>query len=508
DPYRVRSACAPRLPPGAGVHARAAAGARLGLSRRFGRAHCGLARPRRAPQARPRHHPHRARSGIRGRRRRSQCRIEGRGRPSVTPRRPLDTVPSLKIKLGAVIFSAVAVTVFVFWLCLKAGVWPSVSGIVAGSLALVMVRFLARGMTSPLREMSDAARGMAKGNYDIRVSATSRDEVGELARAFNKMAAELAETDRVRRDLVANVSHELRTPIAALQAVLENLVDGVEGPDPQTFRTMLAQVERLGRLVTQLLDLSRLESGTVPLDRSEFDVKPVLEHAVREQQLHAPGVDVAVVVETPGLTADGDPERVHQVVANLLENAVRYTPTGGPAGGRDRRGRGPRGSTARRGDDRGVGRGPRHRRSRGEPRVRALLPSRHRARVERRRRRARSGDRAMDRRAPRRRHPSRAARPSRLPHGRDAARRGSPTRASPELRSAAVELSTIDEAVRRIRRGEMVLVVDDEDRENEGDLTMAASWVTGEAVNFMLRWARGLVCMPCDAGRLDELAIE
>ena len=240
----------------------------------------------------------------------------------MSPRRPLDTVRSLKIKLGAVIFSAVAVTVFVYWLCLKAGMWPSVSGIIAGSLALLMVRFLARGMTSPLREMSDAARAMAKGNYDRRVSATSRDEVGELARAFNKMAAELAETDRLRRDLVANVSHELRTPITALQAVLENLVDGVESPDPQTFRTMLAQVERLGRLVTQLLDLSRLESGTVPLERSEFAVQPVLDHAVREQQLHAPGVDVAVVVETPGLTADGDPERVHQVVANLLENAV------------------------------------------------------------------------------------------------------------------------------------------------------------------------------------------
>jgi 3,4-dihydroxy 2-butanone 4-phosphate synthase / GTP cyclohydrolase II len=68
--------------------------------------------------------------------------------------------------------------------------------------------------------------------------------------------------------------------------------------------------------------------------------------------------------------------------------------------------------------------------------------------------------------------------------------------------------STIDEALKRIRRGEMVLVVDDEDRENEGDLTMAASWVTPEAVNFMLRWARGLVCVPCAPGRLDELDIE
>ena len=68
-------------------------------------------------------------------------------------------------------------------------------------------------------------------------------------------------------------------------------------------------------------------------------------------------------------------------------------------------------------------------------------------------------------------------------------------------------LATIDEALKRIRRGEMVLVVDDEDRENEGDLTMAASWVTPESVNFMLRWARGLVCLPCDATRLDELDI-
>jgi 3,4-dihydroxy 2-butanone 4-phosphate synthase / GTP cyclohydrolase II len=70
-----------------------------------------------------------------------------------------------------------------------------------------------------------------------------------------------------------------------------------------------------------------------------------------------------------------------------------------------------------------------------------------------------------------------------------------------------MKLATIDEAVRRIRRGEMVLVVDDEDRENEGDLTMAASWVTAESVNFMLRWARGLVCMPCEARRLDDLDI-
>jgi len=242
---------------------------------------------------------------------------------------PLDEVPSIKLKLGFVIAAAVAVTVFVFWLGLKAGLWPSVSGVIAAAVAMAMVWFLSRGMTSPLREMAAAASEMARGNYDRRVSTSSRDEVGELARAFNRMAAELAETDRVRRDLVANVSHELRTPITALQVQLENLVDGVSEPDPDTFATMLAQVERLGRLVKQLLDLSRLESGAVPLERTEFAVEPLLQHAVREQQLHDAGVDVSVAVDAPGLVAEGDPERMHQVVANLLENAVRHTPRGG-----------------------------------------------------------------------------------------------------------------------------------------------------------------------------------
>jgi signal transduction histidine kinase len=143
------------------------------------------------------------------------------------------------------------------------------------------------------------------------------------------MTAELAEVDRMRRDLVANVSHELRTPITALQAGLENLVDGVEPPGPEQLRTMLKQAERLGRLVTQLLDLSRLESGAMPLQRSNFKVLPVLEDAADESRLHAPHVQVSVSVDDPGLAADGDPERVHQVVANLLENAIRHSPAGG-----------------------------------------------------------------------------------------------------------------------------------------------------------------------------------
>jgi len=245
------------------------------------------------------------------------------------PDRPLDLLPSIKLKLATLIVGAVGVTVFVFWFGIRVvHLWPSVAGIVAAAVALIFVRRLARGLTSPLRAMAVASRAMAKGDYSQRVTATSHDEVGELAIAFNRMAAELAETDRLRRDLVANVSHELRTPLTALHATLENLVDGVGEPDPHTLQTMLTQVERLGRLVSQLLDLSRLEAGTVPLDRQSFAIEPVLVHAVREQELAAPDVAIDMQVQDHRLAADGDPERVHQVVANLLENAVRHSPAG------------------------------------------------------------------------------------------------------------------------------------------------------------------------------------
>ena len=243
--------------------------------------------------------------------------------------RPLDPLTSIKMKLGAVIVAAVAVTVLVVSVSTGAGVSPVVSALAAGALALGLVQVLAHGMTSPLREMAAAAAAMARGDYRRRVTASSRDEVGELARAFNKMATQLGEVDRVRRELVANVSHELRTPITALQAVLENLVDGVEPADPETLRTMLRQVERLGALVAQLLDLSRLESGAVPLQRRSFELRPLLEDVAGETRLRATDVSVSVGVDPAGATADGDPARVHQVLANLLDNAVRHSPAGG-----------------------------------------------------------------------------------------------------------------------------------------------------------------------------------
>ena len=129
---------------------------------------------------------------------------------------------------------------------------------------------------------------MATGDHAVRVTATSRDEVGELARAFNRMAEELAGVDRQRRELVANVSHELRTPLAALCAVLENLADGVAEPDPETLRAALDQGERMADLVTDLLDLSRVDAGKAPLAREPVEVRPLLDAAVAEARVGGP----------------------------------------------------------------------------------------------------------------------------------------------------------------------------------------------------------------------------
>ncbi|MEO7802912.1 MAG: ATP-binding protein [Actinomycetota bacterium] len=237
--------------------------------------------------------------------------------------RPLDPLTSIKTKLGAIIAGSVGVALIVLALGLKVGISFAVAGIASGFAALAMVQFLARGMTSPLREMARAAMAMAGGDYSRRVTSTSRDEVGELARAFNAMSTDLEEADRMRRDLIANVSHELRTPISGLQAVLENLIDGVTGSDPSTFMTMLKQVERLAGLVEQLLDLSRLEAGGVPLDKRLFSVRDLFQDAVDECVAKE---RVQIEVVPPDLRCMGDPEKIHQVIANLLDNAVRHSP--------------------------------------------------------------------------------------------------------------------------------------------------------------------------------------
>jgi signal transduction histidine kinase len=243
--------------------------------------------------------------------------------------RPLDPLRSIKVKFGVVVVVTACVAVLIVLWGYPMGFRARQTMPVGVLISLVVIQLLAHGMTAPLREMTAAARAMARGDYSRRVRATSRDEVGELAQAFNRMAADLAEVERQRREFVANVSHELRTPISALRAVLENVADGVTPATPDVLESALDQTERLGRLVTQLLDLSRADAGAAVLDLADIDVADFLDDVTAEARAGHP----EAVFETdvaPGLHAVADRDRLHQVVANLLDNAARHGPDGRP----------------------------------------------------------------------------------------------------------------------------------------------------------------------------------
>ncbi len=247
----------------------------------------------------------------------------------MTLQQPLARVTSIKVKLGLLVAASVTVAAAVGSLGRAGGVpvWLSIPVTIA--LALAVTQLLAVGMTSPLRQMTEAARRMATGDHEVRVSEGSGDEVGELAHAFNSMARDLADVERQRRELVASVSHELRTPLAGLTAVLENLVDGVAPRDPGALAAALDQAERMGRLVEDLLDLARVDAGRAPLAPEAVEVEPLLADAVAEARVLGRAVTYEVLVEDGAEVVRADPARVRQLVANLLDNASRHSPADG-----------------------------------------------------------------------------------------------------------------------------------------------------------------------------------
>ncbi|HOT79218.1 MAG TPA: ATP-binding protein [Microthrixaceae bacterium] len=238
--------------------------------------------------------------------------------------RPLDGFRSIRTKLSVLVAGSVTISVLIGSVGLRVG-WPFwfrlITSVIVG---LGIMRLVSKGITSPLRDMASAARAMADGDYSRRVRDTSRDEVGELATAFNEMAAELAEVDRQRRELVANASHELRTPIAALQAMIENLADGVSEADPAFVDTMHNQVRRLAVLVDQLMSLSRLDSGEMPLHIETVSVAALVQASLEEFSWHHPDAEIEVDVEPETLLVAVDQLLMHRVIANLLENAIRH----------------------------------------------------------------------------------------------------------------------------------------------------------------------------------------
>ena len=191
-------------------------------------------------------------------------------------------------------------------------------------LAVVLARMLAR----PLAEIGGAARRIADGDYAARVPREGPEELASLADSFNQMAASLQRQEAMRRDFIANAAHELRTPLTNLQGYLEALRDGVLPPDPATFDSLREEVDRLTRLAASLDVLGGAGIGRGPA--GEVDVGATVRASA---DLVGPVLarrSISLTVDAPaGLLVHARSDELTQVLANLLQNAVRYTPSGG-----------------------------------------------------------------------------------------------------------------------------------------------------------------------------------
>lgn len=203
-----------------------------------------------------------------------------------------------------------------------------IAALASVGLALVMARMLAR----PLREVGSAARRIADGDYAARVPRDGPEEIASLADSFNQMATSLEEQEQMRRDFIANAAHELRTPLTNLQGYLEAMRDGVIVPDRATYESLWDEAERLVRLSRSLDDLAEGDAaaGTSATAIGEVDLAAAIRAAVELAQpaIERAGLDLSVDMP-PAMPARANPDHLAQVLANLLSNAVRYTPPGG-----------------------------------------------------------------------------------------------------------------------------------------------------------------------------------
>lgn len=194
-------------------------------------------------------------------------------------------------------------------------------------IALGLGVFLARTLTRPVRELTAATRAMAQGDIEQQVPVRSRDELGELAAAFNQMSADLARANELRRQMTADIAHDLRTPLTVMAGYLEALRDGVLQPSPERFETMHLEAQHLRRLVEDLRTLSLADAGELTLNRETVPPQMVLEQAAAAygHQCEQQGIELKVDAAPNLPHISVDPGRMAQVLGNLVSNALRHT---------------------------------------------------------------------------------------------------------------------------------------------------------------------------------------
>lgn len=199
--------------------------------------------------------------------------------------------------------------------------------------SFVFIYFFSHRFTKPLKLMKNAAAKISSGDFQRRLDIKSRDEIGELASAFNQMAVELQNIEEMRRGFIANVSHELRTPMTSIRGFVEGILDGTIPPEKQSQYLIIVRDEakRLNRLVNDLLDLAKMEAGEISLNIKTLDINELIRKCIikLEALLLEKNLTVDADFEEEHILVSADEDAIERVLYNLLHNAVKFTPAGG-----------------------------------------------------------------------------------------------------------------------------------------------------------------------------------
>lgn len=206
-----------------------------------------------------------------------------------------------------------------------------IAGASAMVVATILSAYVSQRIVRPIRALVGASQRIAAGHYTERLTEGQNDEIGDLTRSFNRMAETLAEAEKVRQQLIADVSHELKTPLASIKGYMEGLQDGVIAPTPETFELVHREADRLQRLVQDLQELSRAEASQLKLNIQPTSAIDIVKAAMDAlyPQFEEENVKLRTALPADAPMVRADPDRVRQVLINLLGNALQYTPSSG-----------------------------------------------------------------------------------------------------------------------------------------------------------------------------------
>lgn len=199
--------------------------------------------------------------------------------------------------------------------------------------ALVAVYFISEKIIEPLKQMSKAAKSFAAGKFDVRVPVRGRDEVAELAMAFNNMASSMARLEDMRRTFLSSVSHDLRTPMTTISGFIDGILDGTIPPEKHEYYLDIirTEVRRLARLVASLLDITRIQAGERKFSKTAFDICEMARLILIsfEQKIDAKHLDVEFDTHRDKMTVYADRDAIYQILYNICDNAVKFSREGG-----------------------------------------------------------------------------------------------------------------------------------------------------------------------------------